>query len=41
MFFGEEIDEEFDVQDADLEFNFLHDFINSKKGKYFNPELAE
>lgn len=36
-----EVDLEFDQQDADLEFTFLFDFLKSKRGKYYDPEIAE
>ena len=40
-FLKSEIDLEFDQQDADLEFTFLFDFLNSKRGKFYDPEVAE
>ena len=40
-FLDEELDEDFDPQDADLEFGFLTNFIQQKKGKFFDPEEAK
>jgi AP-4 complex subunit epsilon-1 len=36
-----ELETDFDQHDADFEFSFLLDFVNSKRGKFFDPEIAE
>ena len=41
LLLDEDIDDDFDVQDADLEFGFLTSFIQQKKGKFFDPEEAK
>lgn len=35
-----EIDAEFDPNDMDFNFDFLNDFVNSKRGKFYEDSIA-